>query len=116
MRLLGAVVVSISYRLAPEHKWPVPWNDAWDNTVWIAAHAAELGADPEKGFVVGGVSAGGAMSAFIASQPQNEPLVHTITGKWLSVPSLMPANSLPPKYQLLRRSMIDNKDAPILSA
>lgn len=56
VRLFGAVVVNLSYRLSPEHKFPVPVEDAWDGLVWLAAHAGELGADPAKGFVM--VSAG----------------------------------------------------------
>lgn len=116
VRLFGAVVVSISYRLAPEHKWPVPWDDAWDGVAWIAAHAEDLHADPKSGFVVGGVSAGAALSAFITSQSQIEPLAHPITGQWLSAPSLIPADAVPEKFAAHHISMLDNADAPILPA
>lgn len=115
-RLFGAVIVSISYRLAPEHKWPVPWNDAWDNAVWIAEHASDLHADPSQGFVVGGVSAGAGLSAFITSQSQTDSLAHPITGQWLSVPAIMNPDAVPEKYKPYHRSMVDNQDAPILPA
>lgn len=116
VRLFSAVVVSISYRLAPEHKWPVPWSDAWDSTVWVAEHATELGADPTKGFAVGGVSAGAGLSAFITSQSQTDQLAYPITGQWLSVPSLVDVDDVPEKYRPYHRSVIDNKGAPILPA
>lgn len=58
VRVFSAVVVNISYRLAPEHKFPQAWEDAWDNLVWLVDHAADIGADPSRGIVMGGTSAG----------------------------------------------------------
>ena len=113
VRLFGAVVVSISYRLAPEHKWPVPWNDAWDSTAWVAEHAAELRADPHKGFIIGGVSAGASLSAFITNESQTNKLAHPITGQWLCVPSLMSRDAVPEKYKAYHLSLEHNEYAPI---
>jgi acetyl esterase len=45
-RLSGCMVVSLDYRLAPEHRFPTASNDAWDALAWLAQHAATLGADP----------------------------------------------------------------------
>ena len=64
-RLSGCAVVSLGYRLAPEHRFPVAVNDAWDATQWLAAHASELGLDGSR-LAVGGDSAGGTLAAVCA--------------------------------------------------
>ena len=61
-RLSGAMVVSLEYRLAPEHRFPTASNDAWYALAWLAQHAATLGADPAR-LAVGGDSAGGTLAA-----------------------------------------------------
>lgn len=61
-RLAGCMVVSLDYRLAPEHRFPTATNDAWDALAWLAAHAATLGADARRP-AVGGDSAGGTLAA-----------------------------------------------------
>ncbi len=61
----GAAVASVEYRLAPEHPYPAPCDDAYDALVWLAAHAGELGCDPRR-LAVGGDSAGAHLAAVAA--------------------------------------------------
>ena len=63
-RLAGCAVVSVGYRLAPEHRFPTAANDAWDALQWLAANAASLGL--QQRFAVGGDSAGGTLAAVCA--------------------------------------------------
>ncbi|MEU1010854.1 alpha/beta hydrolase [Streptomyces sp. NPDC005890] len=64
-RELGAVVVSVEYRLAPEHPHPAPVEDVYAGLLWSAEHAREIGGDPDR-IVVAGASAGGGLTAALA--------------------------------------------------
>lgn len=109
------MVINISYRLSPEHKFPAAPHDTWDSLVWAGKNAESLGADPSVGFLLGGVSAGGNLTAVIAQKAQDENFSPPLTGLWLCVPLVFPNESLvPEKYRDEWFSHEQNSKAPIL--
>jgi acetyl esterase/lipase len=69
--LSGAVVISVGYRLAPEHPFPAALDDAYAVLTWAAGNAAELGVNPER-IAVGGHSAGAGIAAAVALRARDE--------------------------------------------
>ena len=84
--VVGGVVVSVEYRLAPEHPAPAPVDDALAGLQWVVTHAADLGIDPER-VVLGGDSAGGGISAGAALRIRDEG-GPALAGLFLSQPML----------------------------
>ena len=99
-----AVVVSVDYRLAPEHPYPAAIDDAWAATQWVAEHGSELDADGGR-LAVAGDSAGGTISAVIAQRARDNG-GPPIRFQLLWYPSTMWDPSLP--------SFTENADAAIL--
>lgn len=71
--LSHCAVVSVDYRLAPEHKFPTAANDAWDALQWLVREAAAMGLD-DKRIAVGGDSAGGTLAIVCAIEARDAGL------------------------------------------
>lgn len=67
----GATVVSVDYRLAPEHPWPAGFDDGYDVLTWVADNAATFGVDKDR-IVVAGDSAGGRFTACICMKARDK--------------------------------------------
>lgn len=99
-----AIVVSVDYRLAPEHPYPAAVEDAWAATLWVAENAAALHGDPSR-IAVAGDSAGGTIAAAVAQRARDNA-APPILFQLLWYPSTMWDASLP--------SFTENAAAPIL--
>ncbi|MFJ3230795.1 alpha/beta hydrolase [Streptomyces sp. NPDC086787] len=95
---LGAVVVSVEYRLAPEHPYPAPVDDVYAGLLWTAEHAEEIGGDPER-IVVAGASAGGGLVAALALLLRDRGGPRPI-GQLLMSPMLDDRNDTPSSHQM----------------
>lgn len=90
-RTHGIIVAATGYRLAPEHPFPAALDDCTASWEWLAAHATELGIDPQR-VVIGGESAGGGLAAELAQR-------------------LRGAGGTQPAGQLLAYPMLDDRTA-----
>lgn len=101
-----AIVVSVDYRLAPEHPFPAGIDDSWAALRWVGEHAAELGGDPDR-IAVAGDSAGGNISA-VMTQLARDNGGPSLVFQLLWYPSLTADLSLP--------SYTENANAPMLDS
>jgi acetyl esterase/lipase len=95
---LGAAVVSVEYRLAPDTPHPGPVEDCYAGLLWTVEHADELGLDPAR-VIVGGASAGGGLAAAVAllARDRGGP---ALLGQLLLCPMLDDRNDTPSTRQM----------------
>ncbi|GAC1353778.1 MAG: hypothetical protein NVS4B11_21900 [Ktedonobacteraceae bacterium] len=92
----GFIVVSVAYRLAPEHPFPAAADDAYAATQWVRANAASFNGIPSK-VAVGGESAGGNLAAVTALRardmharmPIHQLLIYPVTNDNINTPSYL---------------------------
>ena len=95
-RASGAAVLSVAYRLAPEHRYPAAVDDGYDALCWAQANAARLGVDPAR-LAVAGDSAGGNLAGAVAiiARDRGGPalrhqlLIYPVTDDDFSLPSYL---------------------------
>ncbi|MFF0156674.1 alpha/beta hydrolase [Streptomyces sp. NPDC005263] len=97
-RELNAVVVSVEYRLAPEHPHPAPVEDVYAGLSWTADHAREIGGDLER-IVIAGVSAGGGLAAALTLLLRDRKGPRPV-GQLLMGPMLDDRNDTPSAHQM----------------
>jgi acetyl esterase len=102
----GVVVVSVDYRLAPEHPFPGPPEDCYDTVRWVVEHAGELRVDPER-LAVMGDSAGGNLAAVVSLMARDRGGPR-IALQVLIYPSVDLAGEFPSEHE--------NANAPILTS
>lgn len=93
-----AVVVTVEYRLAPDHPDPAPLDDCFAGLVWCAANAAELGFDPGRLIAVG-LSAGAGLIAGAVLRVRDQHGPH-LAGQMLLAPMLDDRNTTVSSHQI----------------
>jgi acetyl esterase/lipase len=95
---LSVVVVSVTYRLAPEHPFPAAVEDCYAGLLWTATHATDLGIDARR-LLIAGASAGGGLAAAVSLMARDRggpPLA----GQVLMCPMLDDRNQTPSSFEL----------------
>ncbi|KAF2170150.1 hypothetical protein M409DRAFT_35989 [Zasmidium cellare ATCC 36951] len=115
----GLTAVNVDYRMGPEFTYPAAHDDCYDATKWVCStilwNASALGADPSKGFIIGGTSAGGNLAAVVSHQWLDDKLTPKITGCLLKIPAVLNSSAYPEKYRKDLQSWDQLEFAAILS-
>lgn len=117
----NATCILPSYRLAPEYPFPTDVHDIFAVVQYIARKATEknrgdilpASADPKTGFVIGGLSAGAAISNNVAQLARDLPLEPPLTGLFLACGVFFEPGCVPDRYKEFYLSLEQNKSAPV---
>lgn len=107
-RELGIVVVSVEYRLAPEHPFPAPLDDCYAGWHWLQQSAAALGVNPRR-IAIGGQSAGGGLAACLIQRVQDFDEVKA-AAQWLFCPMLDDRTAATPELHKIENFVWSNRD------
>ncbi|KAI9060356.1 hypothetical protein FKP32DRAFT_1595436 [Trametes sanguinea] len=107
-------IANIAYRLAPEHPFPTAVYDCLAALKWVVENTALLQADLSKGFIVGGCSSGGNLSAVLAHMARDDPFFEgrRLTGQLLREAFVCHPDAYPESLRPLFRSREEHKDTP----
>src|SRR5215471_14697199 len=95
---IGCIVVSVDYRLAPEHPFPAPVEDCYAGLKWLFAHADELRVTPSR-IAIGGPSGGGGLTAGLALLARDRKEVN-VAYQLLIYPMIDDRNATPASYAI----------------
>ena len=99
------VVVSVEYRLAPEHPYPAPLEDCYAAFKWLAAHAGDLKVNPSR-IAIGGASAGGGLATGLSILARDRAEVPRMF-QLLIYPMINDCNIAPPSDTLAGHPFLD---------
>jgi acetyl esterase/lipase len=105
---VGSIVVSVEYRLAPEHPYPAPLEDCYAALMWLATHTDELGVDATR-IAIGGISAGGGLAAGLAILARDRAEMNVMF-QMLFCPMIDDRNSTPSSYAITDPHMWNRDD------
>ncbi|CAG7935880.1 unnamed protein product [Penicillium salamii] len=110
------LVLNVEYRLAPENKFPVGFEDSFDVVRWAATYgSAQLPINLQRGFLLGGTSAGANFTAGISHLAVREALSPPLTGLLFLAGSFCHPDVRPAKYRDRIQSVDEINDAPGLT-
>ncbi|KAH9027049.1 Alpha/Beta hydrolase protein [Lactarius hengduanensis] len=113
---LQVTTLNVEYRVAPDHLFPTQLNDSHAALKWAIANVDALSVSLKKGFLLGGCSAGGTLSAGLSIRVRDDPLFSDtpVTGQYLAAPLLVHVNAYS-RFPNELLSLEQNKDAPNLN-
>ncbi|KAI0730944.1 Alpha/Beta hydrolase protein [Earliella scabrosa] len=115
---LQLVIINVDYRLAPEHKFPTAFEDCYAAVRWVIENHSELRVALDKGFLVGGDSAGANLAATVALHARDDPSFRSsgkaITGQYLREPAVVHPLHVPDTHAAEIRSFVESCDTVLL--
>ncbi|KAH9026196.1 Alpha/Beta hydrolase protein [Lactarius pseudohatsudake] len=115
---LQVTTLNVEYRVAPDHLFPTQLNDSHAALKWAIANVDALSVSLKKGFLLGGCSAGGTLSAGLSIRVRDDPLFSDtpVTGQYLAAPLLVHVDAYSrTRFPNELLSLEQNKDAPNLN-